>query len=87
MERKHQHLLTVARALFFQSKVPLKFWGECVLTATHIINRLPSSTLNNKSPYEILHNEVLDYINFKVFEIIDKIIILSLKSLILTIYK
>ncbi|RDX89132.1 hypothetical protein CR513_29178, partial [Mucuna pruriens] len=49
-ERKHRHLLEVARALLFQMSVPNVYWGEVVLSATYLINRLPTRVLNNISP-------------------------------------
>ncbi|GKC43676.1 retrovirus-related pol polyprotein from transposon TNT 1-94 [Tanacetum coccineum] len=67
VERKHRHLLETARALIFEANLPKRFWGECVLTATFIINRLPSKVIKNKNPYEIVFDQKPDYDDMKIF--------------------
>lgn len=57
----------MARALRFQSGLPLKYWEECILTAAYLINRLPTPVPDYKSPFEILHNKVPDYSQLKIF--------------------
>ncbi|RVW24941.1 Retrovirus-related Pol polyprotein from transposon TNT 1-94 [Vitis vinifera] len=53
-ERKNRHLLEVARCLMFSSNVPNYFWGEAILTATYLINRMPSKVLTFQSPRQFL---------------------------------
>ena len=67
VERKHMHILNVARACLFQARLPVDFWGENILVAAHIINRTPTPVLNGKTPYELLHGKPPVYDLLRVF--------------------
>lgn len=67
VERKHKHLLEVARSLLFQSNLPIQFWRECILTATYLINRTPLPSLQFNSPYFQLFNKAPDYSFLRTF--------------------
>ena len=47
--------------------MPLSFWGECVLIAIYIINKLPQTILGNKTHFEKLYNKIPSYVHLKVF--------------------
>lgn len=66
-ERKHRHLLSVARSLRFQASLPIHFWGDCLLTATYLINITPSAILGYISPYEALYHKAPLYSHLRSF--------------------
>ncbi|KAE9592898.1 putative RNA-directed DNA polymerase [Lupinus albus] len=67
VERKHQHILGVARSLIFQSKIPHCFWNYVITHAIYLINRQPSSYLSNRSPYSSLYEKLPNIHYLKVF--------------------
>ena len=44
------HLLEVTHALVFHMRVPKLYWCDAVLTASHLINRMPSTILSGQIP-------------------------------------
>ncbi|CAH9092150.1 unnamed protein product [Cuscuta epithymum] len=67
VERKHQHILNTTRALIFQAKLPHNFWSFAARHATHVINRLPTPTLHQKSPFEVIYHSKPDLHSLKPF--------------------
>jgi hypothetical protein len=67
VERKHQCILNIARALLIQSHLPPKYWGYATLHAVYIMNRVPSAAIKGTIPFTALHNKLPDISQFKVF--------------------
>ncbi|RZB75887.1 Ubiquitin carboxyl-terminal hydrolase 14 [Glycine soja] len=68
VERKNRHLLETARSLMLNSNVPTHHWGDAMLTACFLINRMPSSSLENQIPHSIVFpHDQLFHVSPKVF--------------------
>ncbi|GFZ05453.1 hypothetical protein Acr_17g0010250 [Actinidia rufa] len=51
----------------FHARVPLPLWVEAFSIAVYLINRLPSQTLDGKTPYELLFGKQPDYSMLRTF--------------------
>ena len=67
-ERKNHHLVETARTLLHHHKVPQRFWGDAILAACYLINRMPSSVLHDQIPhFVLLPNQPLFCLTPRVF--------------------
>ncbi|GJU36480.1 putative mitochondrial protein [Tanacetum coccineum] len=60
-ERKHRHIVKTTRSFLVSADVPRVFWGEAVLIATYVINRIPTAHNSGLSPFEMLYETLPDY--------------------------
>ena len=67
-ERKNHHLVETAPTLLLHHKVPQSFWGDAILDACYLINRMPSSVLHDQISHSILlPTQPLFYLPSRVF--------------------
>ena len=66
-ERILRTLNNITRSLLFQASLPPSYWVEALHTATYLLNRRPSKTLAQQTPYTALHGSPPSYNHLRVF--------------------
>lgn len=66
-ERKHRHIVETGLTLLAQAHMPLKYWSYAFQTSIYLINRLPTSVLKGKSPFQVLFSKTPNYQFLKIF--------------------
>ncbi|GJY99068.1 retrotransposon protein, putative, ty1-copia subclass [Tanacetum coccineum] len=60
-------LLNKVRCSLIQSGFPDSFWAEAMVTATYLINRSPSTTLEKKTPMDLWLGHLANYEMLRIF--------------------
>nr|GEY08113.1 retrovirus-related Pol polyprotein from transposon TNT 1-94 [Tanacetum cinerariifolium] len=67
VERRNRHVVETGLTLLAQACVPQRFWHYAFDTVVYLINRMPSRTSTNKSPFELIFKRSLEYSFLCVF--------------------
>ncbi len=65
-ERKNRTLCESARSMLFDAGLPTTYWGEALLTACYLQNRLPTRA-TDKTPFELWNGSRPDIGHIRVF--------------------
>ncbi|GKA13680.1 putative ribonuclease H-like domain-containing protein [Tanacetum coccineum] len=68
VERRNCTLIEAAGTMLIYAKAPLFLWAEAVATACYTQNRSIIRLRHGKTPYELLHDKLLDLSFFHVFD-------------------
>ncbi|KAK8940855.1 hypothetical protein KSP39_PZI009825 [Platanthera zijinensis] len=66
-ERKIRHLTETCKCWLHAKSIPRSFWAEGMSCAAYVINRMPLSPINMKSPFEMLLKEKPSVEHLRVF--------------------
>lgn len=61
VERANRTIVDIARTILSSSRLPLKLWGEAVLAAVYLRDRVPNKTTQGKTPFELFHGKPPSY--------------------------
>lgn len=53
--------------MMFHTSMPKSYWGDVVLTACHLIKRIPTRILQDQSPYQVLNKTKPSIEHIRVF--------------------
>lgn len=67
VERINRRISEGATALLTESNLPPSFWGLAVLAYVHVMNRCPSRSRGDKTPYELFHKKKASVKKLRVF--------------------
>ncbi|GJV21096.1 putative RNA-directed DNA polymerase [Tanacetum coccineum] len=67
VERHNRHVVETGLTLLAYACVPQRFWHYALDTVVYLINRMPSRTSTNKSPFEHIFKRSPDYSFLRVF--------------------
>jgi len=67
VERRNQTVVEMARCMLKAMQVPPQFWGEAVCAAVYVLNRAPTKSLNDKTPFEAWYGRKPHVSHFRVF--------------------
>ena len=79
-ERKNRTLKEMMNAMLISSGLPQNLWGEAILSANYILNRIPPKR-TNQTPYELWKGHKLSYNYLKLWGCLAKVAVPSPKKI------
>jgi hypothetical protein len=53
LERKNMTVMEMTRCILFEKKLPKFLWAEAINTSVYLLNRLPTMSVQDRTPLEV----------------------------------